>query len=106
MADDPRQRLHDIGVEALLHRHPNLRLRPVANGVLKIVGLLSFSADALGRERISDRYEIEIAVPRAFPKESALVRETGGRVPKDFHTNGNGTLCLGSPTQLRLALLR
>jgi hypothetical protein len=65
-----------------------------------------FSADAPGRERISDRYEVELLVPKDFPKEPVVVREIGGRVPKDFHTNFDGALCLGTPLQLRLALLR
>jgi hypothetical protein len=96
----------ELRVEELLREQPGLRLQSVVDGELRFAGSLDFSADASGRERISDRYELELRVPRAFPREPALVRETGARIPKGFHTNSDGTLCLGSPTQLRLTLFR
>ncbi len=106
MVDDQRTRFETLEVRRLLREQPGLRLRPMVNGELKLIGTLAFSADAPGREQISDRYEVEIRVPRAFPQEPAFVHETGGRIPETFHTNPDGTLCLGSPMQLRLALLR
>jgi hypothetical protein len=105
VADPIRRRIRDLHVEELLRNQTGLRLRPVVKGELRFVGSLTFSADAPGWEPIVDRYEVEVTVPPDFPEGPALVRETGGRIPKDFHTNPDGTLCLGSPTRLRLALL-
>ncbi len=43
-----------------------------------------------------DRFQIEIELPDDFPKSVPLVRETGGRVPRDpdRHVNFDGTACL------------
>jgi hypothetical protein len=106
MAESAKKRFEELRVGEVLRSQPGLQLRPMVNGELRIVGSLAFSADAPRRERICDEYEIELSVPMAFPGEPVVVRETGGRVPRNFHTNRDGTLCLGSPTQLRLALLR
>src|SRR5437016_3978026 len=84
-------------LDDLLRAYPGLSLRPVLNGKIRLAGTLSFGAEAKGRERIDDAYEIEMAVPHDFPHELPFVAETAGRIPKDFHTHGDGNLCLGSP---------
>ena len=88
----------------LLTAHPDLSLKPITNGQVRLSGLLSFSADAKGRERIDDAYEVEIKVPHGFPQKLPLAKETGGRIPKDFHRNSDGNLCLGSPARQQLEL--
>ena len=96
------QRLRRWGVDDLLAAYGGLKLIPVSDGPVRVSGLLAFEASARNRETISDEYGVEIAVPDDFPRNLPAVRETGGRIPKSFHTNPDGTLCLGSPTRLRL----
>lgn len=88
----------------LLHDYPGLSLRPIVNGQVRLVGFLSFSAEANGLERIDDAYEVEIAVPHSFPRGLPLVTETAGRIPNDFHRDDDGSLCLGSPARQYLEL--
>jgi hypothetical protein len=101
-----RLRLETLRLDELRRQQPGLQLRPVSDGELKLAGELEFSAEAPGYDRLNDRYDVEIIVPASFPREPPLVREVGGRIPATFHTNPDGTLCLGSPAKLRLSLLR
>jgi len=98
------QRLREWGVDDLLTAYGDLRIVPVPDGPTKITGILSFEASAQDRGTIRDAYGLEIAVPDNFPRSLPAVTETAGRIPKSFHMNPDGTLCLGSPTRLRLAL--
>lgn len=93
-----------FNVGELLTAYPGLRLMPTAGSELRIVGNLSFSADGAGLERIDDSYEVEIRIPLAPVRKLPVVRETGSRIPQDFHHYDNGALCLGSPAQQRLTL--
>lgn len=106
MSSQMRLRLEQLKVEELRRQYPGLQLRPVNNGELRLAGALEFSAEAPGYAKLGDRYDLEIVVPEGFPKEPPLVREVGGRIPRTFHTNPDGTLCLGSPARLRLSLMR
>lgn len=99
-----KTRLQTWAVQELLGRYPGLRLLPTVDTDLRIAGTLEFSAQAPGHEYITDQYEITMAVASSFPKSVPVVREVGGRVPKDFHKMTLGELCLGSPTRLRLIL--
>ena len=92
------------GVDELLQKYPELRLRPAAGGDTIIAGTLEFSAQTRGQKLVSDRYEISISVPPEFPRSIPIVRETARRIPPDFHKLDTGHLCLGSPTRLRLIL--
>jgi len=96
--------LHSWGVEELLAKYPGIRLLPSVDENLKIAGTLEFSAQARGRQLVSDRYEVSILVAKFYPRTLPVVRETGKRVPKGFHKMSGGELCLGSPTRLRLLL--
>ncbi len=88
----------------LLQAYKGLELHPISDGLVQIDGTLSFSADANGLERIDDSYEIRLSVPITFPHQIPSVKELAGRIPKDFHTMTDGSLCLGSPTRQMLAL--
>lgn len=98
------QRLRRWGVDDLLAAYGGLKLIPVSDGPVRVSGLLAFEASARNRGTIRDEYSVEIAIPDDFPRSLPTVRETAGRIPKSFHTNPDGTLCLGSPTGLRLFL--
>lgn len=89
----------------LLNIHHGLSVRPLVDHRLRISGCLSFSATARGCERINDEYKVDISVPSSFPDNPPVVRETAGRIPRRFHMNSDGSLCLGSATRLRLVLL-
>jgi hypothetical protein len=104
MASPIREKYSRWRLGEVLKTYPGLRVLPVANGQLSLAGKLTFSADAPGHERIDDTYELRISVPSKFPDDLPSVRETAGRVPKSFHTNSDGSLCLGSPLRLRLAV--
>ncbi len=68
------------------------------------MGRLEFSAEISGKARISDRYEVEIRIPEAFPRAIPVVFETGNRIRFSYHRLLDGSLCLGSETRLRLML--
>jgi hypothetical protein len=97
-----RHTLLGWGLEDLL-LHSGLRLVPTSSGI-RVSGALAFVAEAPGKERISDEYQIELTVSSGFPVRLPCVRESGGRIPPSFHKLHDGSLCLGSPTRLRLIL--
>lgn len=53
-----------------------------------------------------DRYGIELELPSNYPHALPIAWETEGRIPReiDRHTFPNGSLCLGPPLALWLAL--
>lgn len=93
-------------VAALTDRYRGLALRPTrTGGSLFIAGDLEFTASGPNGERpVSDTFAVTIFVPPAFPADPPTVRETGGRLPRTFHTYQDGALCLGSPLRLRMRL--
>lgn len=105
MPETIRQCLERWRVPELLRTYPGLRFHPTTEGFVTAAGSLSFSAESPGTERIEDSYEIEITIPARFPEHIPRVREMKGRIPPSFHTFKDGSLCLGSPTRLRLAVL-
>lgn len=93
-------RLQDV-----LRTHPRLRVKPCPEPHgLHIEGEVQFDARPDGAGAIEDTYTVAIFVPANFPQSIPVVRELGGRVPKDYHTNPDGTLCLGSDVRLHLEL--
>lgn len=99
-----KYRLARWRVDQLLAKYPGLRLVNTRNGDIEIAGTLSFTATMPGLAPVQDEYQVQLSVPEAFPKAIPTVRETGGRIPHDYHKLANGGLCLGSPTRLLLAL--
>jgi hypothetical protein len=93
------------GLQDVLETHPRLRIVPTPYvDALSLKGSLAFDADLAGVGSIRDDYRIAIMVPFRFPLALPSVRELGSRISSDFHTNPDGTLCLGSPVRLHLAL--
>jgi hypothetical protein len=105
MTDSLRQQLERWQMGELLRNYPGLRLSSVTASHVKMRGALLFSAQAPDKEQITDEFQIAIAIPHEFPQEIPSVREIAGRIPGSFHKLNDGSLCLGSPTRLRLALL-
>ena len=50
-------------VGKVLCAYPGLSLKPITNGLIRLAGTLSFSADAPGLEQIDDAFDLDIAVP-------------------------------------------
>lgn len=90
----------------LLQKHAGLAVQPKQGEELVVAGHLSFRAESERYGTVEDSFELDIRIPRRFPSELPVVREVGERIPEDFHRNPDGTLCLGSPLRLRMALSR
>ena len=45
---------------------------------------------------IQDHYEVSINIPQCYPRKIPTVKEVGGRIAREFHTNPDLTLCLGT----------
>ena len=94
--------LAKFGLEEFLAKQPGLRLLPAQDDQIRLGGRFEFVAQAEGLERIEDSFDLELLIPSAFPRAVITVKEIGERIPRSFHTNPNQTLCLGTPTRLRL----
>jgi len=68
---------------------------------ISVSGNLSFLAHYNGIS-IEDEYTVEITVPEGYPQILPTAKEIGGRIPKDFHTYPDKTLCLGSPIETKM----
>lgn len=90
-----------LQVDVVLEEHPTLRLAPATDDGLLLRGSLPFRVAGPEGEVIEDAYQLDISIARGFPDTLPLVRETGGRIPADFHKLEGGHLCLGSPTAVR-----
>jgi len=57
-------------------------------------GTLGFIGNYAG-QILKDHYEVLIVIPDDYPFVLPQVWETGKRIPKDFHTNYDGSACVG-----------
>lgn len=85
----------------LADQYPRLTLATGDHDELLVRGELEFSA-TYETVNIRDNFQIEILFPDNYPDNPPFVKETGGRIPTDFHTYPNGTLCLGAPIEIRM----
>lgn len=105
MADAVGRASRQMKLDEVLDTHPGLRVVPTSDADrVCLRGELRFDAELAGVGTICDAYEIGIDIPWRFPKLLPVVRELSGRVSRDYHINPDGTLCLGSPVRLHLAL--
>ena len=88
----------------LLRVFPMLTVQPIVNSHIRVAGSMAFAFKYRELECIEDSYAVSIEIPDDFPQRLPNIRELAGRIPKKFHTDPDGTLCLGSPTRLRLAI--
>lgn len=94
-------------IDRFLDEQALMAIRPKPGSPWRITGKFRFSAEYGSLEVIQDDYELEIILSPDFPREPPLVRETGGKVPKeaDFHVNERSdSLCLGSPLAIAIRL--
>lgn len=66
-----------------------------------VQGMLEFSATYEGIS-IRDNFQIELTITKDYPDIPPIAKETGGRIPKEFHQNPDGSLCLGAPLEVRM----
>lgn len=106
MSNFAREQIRLPGLDAFLLDQPAMRLIPPKPGFVRLKGTFAFNAAPARGELIADEYLIEIWVPRDFPSGIPIVFEQAGRIPPKFHKLRDGSLCLGAPSRLRLALLQ
>lgn len=70
-------------------------------GEITLSGTFEFCA-VFGERQLQESFRIEIVYPDNFPHMIPVVFEKANRLPKDYHRNPNGTLCLGAYTELAL----
>lgn len=92
------------GLEEFLRRYPGLRILPTAGDSLAVGGRLSFNLQEPSEGPIEDAFEVLIRFPSHYPIGIPSAFEKGGRIPRSYHTQPDGSLCLGSNTALRLKL--
>ena len=94
-------------VAELRQEHQGLtRLQETEAGCV-LSGPLPFEASADGHEMIADIFEIDLIVPRSYPKALPWVLETGGRISSEYeHVYEGGKLCLAVPIEERLTFER
>jgi hypothetical protein len=85
---------------ALAADQPDLRAT-IVDGAVQVRGSYAVHDGGV----ILERYQIEIRVPRDYPKTLPVVEEIGGRIPRiaDHHISADGTACLLVPEEWLLA---
>lgn len=99
-----RERYEILEVEELLSQYQGLQIMATESESLVIEGDLSFNVTGPNEVNISDQYKIELEITKHFPSQIPKVWETGKRIPDNYHKLSKNSLCLGSPTQIRLSL--
>ena len=94
------------GLDKYLSENPLMARRPMTGKGFVVKGQFSFTAEYPKAGEMSDSYSLTIEFPKAFPKDIPVVTEFGKKIPRngDYHVNGDGTLCLGSPLRLLLSM--
>ncbi len=65
-----------------------------------ITGALAFEA-TYNDVWIADTYDVEIIFFSDYPDTPPNAKETGGKIPADFHKYPDGDLCLAAPLEIR-----
>lgn len=89
----------------LLHQ-VEMGIVPGRHAGIVIEGHFSFSAMPTSGPRVEDRFRLSLAVPDSFPRKLPEVTELDHKIARtdQNHVNPDGTLCLGSPLGLRVAM--
>jgi len=95
MADASYDELVKKQFQEVCAKYQSLNLKESDN-CFYILGTIGFTSEFEG-VKIQDAFELFIAIPREYPNKIPAVKEIGGRIPKEFHHNGDDTLCLGTP---------
>ena len=95
-------------LEEIKEHYPGLRLHSYDNSVALYKGTLAFRANYQDHGLIDETFEIEIMFPLQVSEISPTAKEIGGQIPKtpEFHINGDETMCLAAPLEVRRKYLR
>ncbi|HAY22649.1 MAG TPA: hypothetical protein DCY27_10895 [Desulfobacterales bacterium] len=70
------------------------------DGLPVVHGLLEFEASNEDI-KIQDSFQIRLLIPDDYNKTPPKAYETGGKIPKAFHTYSDDSLCLATPVEIR-----
>jgi hypothetical protein len=98
--------MQDNDIELFLKEYTGMSYAPVLDENTRLKGAFTFEATVTDGLTINDTYELEIIIPKAYPKEIPTIIETKGKIPRkpDNHIDINGVLCLGSGIALLLII--
>lgn len=99
---DCRPLLERAEVAEVIRRFPGLRIRPGERDLV-LAGHLDLVPAVAPHPHIERRFNIELVVPDLFPESHPQVWEVDGQIPEDHHCFTNGSFCLGSTVEVRLA---
>lgn len=84
-----------------------MHLKPTgSNATLILTGTVLLNHQYEKFPLVSERLKMHIEIPDNYPNQEPIFKEIGGVFPKsgDYHINPDGSLCLGSPFRIKLAL--
>jgi hypothetical protein len=87
----------------LVKKYEHLSL-DLSNLIPVVQGTLEFSAAYEG-VKFTDSFDIKLFIPLDYNKTPPSAYEMAGKIPKEFHTNGDGSLCLAPPVEIRRKFL-
>lgn len=93
----------DKQLDEVISKYTYLKTTSLENGYI-ISGILEFKA-YYQEEIIRGKYNIKINIPLNFPKELPCTFEINNDVPKKFHKNYDGELCLGVITEIKIKFI-
>jgi len=67
-----------------------------------VKGELVFSAHYKSFPKLEGNFHILIDMSEHYPELAPTAKEIGGRIPKSFHTNPDGKLCLGAKLDINM----
>jgi len=86
--------------EKMNSRFGLLKVKQIMYDQIVYSGTIHFTADNMNRLYIDDEFEVEIGLPTSNSSVLPWAKETGGRIPKNFHQNID-SLCLEVPYIIR-----
>jgi len=83
--------------------YPDLRLLSCSSDLAVYRGTVTLNASYQYHAHVIDEFEVEIKFPLNGSRIVPTAKETGGKIPRrsEFHINGDGTMCLGAPLEVR-----
>ena len=69
----------------------------------KIIGRIAFIEES---SKILCQYDVEILIPEKYPVEIPKIKEISGKISNKFHTNKDGSLCLGTNLEVYHTFLK
>lgn len=101
----------EIRLQEFLIANPMMAVTEHTNNKLVLSGTYHLCATTTNNGDVDDDYNIKVEIPSDFPHKIPIVRETGGKIPRDekHHVNSYGlgisdSLCLGSSIRVLVAI--